>query len=56
MGRRLVSHRRCRCATGTGALFFVDRKKNIVRRSGENIAAVEVEGVLLNLDGSRAWR
>jgi acyl-CoA synthetase (AMP-forming)/AMP-acid ligase II len=29
-----------------GALFFVDRKKNIVRRSGENIAVVEVEGVL----------
>ena len=33
-----------------GALFFVDRKKNIVRRSGENIAVVEVEGVLQNLD------
>jgi acyl-CoA synthetase (AMP-forming)/AMP-acid ligase II len=31
-----------------GALFFVDRKKNIVRRSGENIAVVEVEGVLQN--------
>ena len=29
-----------------GSLFFVDRSKNIVRRSGENIAAVEVEGVL----------
>ena len=28
------------------SLFFVDRKKNIVRRSGENIAVVEVEGVL----------
>ncbi len=27
-------------------LFFVDRKKNIVRRSGENIAVIEVEGVL----------
>ena len=32
-----------------GALFFVDRKKNIVRRSGENIAVVEVEGALLHL-------
>lgn len=32
-----------------GAFFFVDRKKNIVRRSGENIAVVEVEGVLQNL-------
>jgi acyl-CoA synthetase (AMP-forming)/AMP-acid ligase II len=28
------------------SLFFVDRKKNIVRRSGENIAVIEVEGVL----------
>jgi acyl-CoA synthetase (AMP-forming)/AMP-acid ligase II len=30
----------------SGCLFFVDRKKNIIRRSGENIAAVEVEGIL----------
>lgn len=30
-----------------GDFFFVDRSKNIVRRSGENIAAVEVEGVLM---------
>ena len=29
-----------------GTLCFVDRKKNIVRRSGENIAAAEVENVL----------
>jgi acyl-CoA synthetase (AMP-forming)/AMP-acid ligase II len=29
-----------------GLLFFVDRKKNIVRRSGENISVVEVESVL----------
>ncbi len=28
-------------------VFFVDRKKNIIRRSGENIAALEVESVLL---------
>jgi acyl-coenzyme A synthetase/AMP-(fatty) acid ligase len=27
-------------------LYFVDRKKNIVRRSGENIAAAEVEAAL----------
>jgi acyl-CoA synthetase (AMP-forming)/AMP-acid ligase II len=33
------------------SLFFVDRKKNIVRRSGENIAVIEVEGVLMTLDG-----
>jgi acyl-coenzyme A synthetase/AMP-(fatty) acid ligase len=32
-----------------GSLFFVDRKKNIVRRSGENIAVTEVESVLSDL-------
>lgn len=30
-----------------GCLFFVDRRKNVIRRSGENIAAVEVEAALL---------
>lgn len=30
-----------------GMFFFVDRKKNVIRRSGENIAAVEVESVLM---------
>lgn len=30
-----------------GDFYFVDRKKNVIRRSGENIAAVEVESVLL---------
>ena len=30
-----------------GEFVFIDRKKNVIRRSGENIAAVEVEGVLL---------
>ncbi|RST50614.1 AMP-binding protein [Variovorax sp. MHTC-1] len=30
----------------TGNFFFVDRKKNVIRRSGENISAVEVESVL----------
>jgi acyl-coenzyme A synthetase/AMP-(fatty) acid ligase len=29
-----------------GMLYFVDRKKNIIRRSGENVAAAEVEAVL----------
>ena len=29
-----------------GSLHFLDRKKNVIRRSGENIAALEVEGVL----------
>jgi acyl-CoA synthetase (AMP-forming)/AMP-acid ligase II len=37
-----------------GSLYFVDRRKNVIRRSGENIAAVEVEAVLLrhaSIDG-----
>jgi len=29
-----------------GSLHFVDRRKNVIRRSGENISAVEVESVL----------
>jgi acyl-coenzyme A synthetase/AMP-(fatty) acid ligase len=33
-------------AAADGSLFFVDRKKNVIRRSGENISAVEVESVL----------
>ncbi len=31
----------------TGQLHFIDRRKNVIRRSGENISAVEVESVLL---------
>lgn len=31
----------------SGRFYFVDRKKNVIRRSGENIAAVEVESVLM---------
>lgn len=33
----------------SGALFFVERKKNIIRRSGENIAAAEVEAAIASL-------
>ncbi|HWX37458.1 MAG TPA: AMP-binding protein [Steroidobacteraceae bacterium] len=33
-------------AGADGCFFFVDRAKNVVRRSGENIAAVEVESAL----------
>jgi acyl-coenzyme A synthetase/AMP-(fatty) acid ligase len=33
-------------AGGDGSFFFVDRSKNVIRRSGENIAAVEVESAL----------
>ena len=29
-----------------GDMHFIDRKSNLIRRSGENIAAIEVEGVL----------
>ncbi len=32
-----------------GALHFVERRKNIIRRSGENIAAVEVESAILQV-------
>ena len=34
----------------TGMLYFVDRKKNIIRRSGENIAAAEIEACLQGLE------
>ncbi len=34
----------------SGMLYFVDRNKNIIRRSGENIAAAEVEATLLAHD------
>ncbi len=37
-----------------GHLHFVDRKKNVIRRSGENIAAVEVEGALVQHPAVRA--
>ncbi|MEM7019049.1 MAG: AMP-binding protein, partial [Pseudomonadota bacterium] len=30
-----------------GLMHFVDRKKNVIRRSGENISAVEVEEILM---------
>ena len=30
----------------SGMLYFVDRRKNIIRRSGENIAAAEIEACL----------
>ncbi|MDQ2147882.1 AMP-binding protein [Alcaligenaceae bacterium C4P045] len=37
-----------------GAFRFVDRKKNVIRRSGENISAVEVESVLARHPDVRA--
>lgn len=33
-------------ADAEGHLYFIDRRKNVIRRSGENISAVEVESVL----------
>ena len=39
-----------------GLLYFFDRKKTIVRRSGENIAVLEVESALIWTRGSRAAR
>jgi acyl-coenzyme A synthetase/AMP-(fatty) acid ligase len=37
-----------------GSLHFVDRSKSIVRRSGENIASLEVESVLNQIPAVRA--
>ena len=39
-----------------GHLYFVDRKKNVIRRSGENISAVEVESVLAQHPAWPRWR
>ncbi len=36
-----------------GEMIFVDRRKNVIRRSGENISAVEVESVLRRHPGVR---
>jgi len=36
------------CQAADGMLSFVERKKNIIRRSGENISAAEVENALID--------
>ncbi len=36
-------------ADAEGSLYFVDRKKSIIRRSGENISALEIEAALSEL-------
>jgi acyl-CoA synthetase (AMP-forming)/AMP-acid ligase II len=41
-------------ADAEGNLYFVDRKKNVIRRSGENISAVEVESALIRHPGVHA--
>lgn len=38
----------------SGMLFFVERRKNLIRRSGENIAAAEVEETIIVDDAVRA--
>ena len=35
-------------ADADGYLYFFDRKKDMIKRAGENIAAIEVEGVLVD--------
>jgi acyl-CoA synthetase (AMP-forming)/AMP-acid ligase II/acetyl-CoA acetyltransferase len=37
-----------------GGFYFIDRRKNVIRRSGENIAAIEVESVLSRCDSIAA--
>ncbi len=37
-----------------GQIYFIDRNKNIIRRAGENISAVEVERVLCEYPGVKA--
>ena len=39
---------------GEGLLHFIDRRKNVIRRSGENISAVEVESVLSQMPEVKA--
>jgi len=34
-----------------GFLYFLDRGKDLIRRSGENISSIEVEGVIQECDG-----
>jgi acyl-CoA synthetase (AMP-forming)/AMP-acid ligase II len=41
-------------AGADGLLYFFDRKKSIVRRSGENIAVLEVESILQRLPAVQA--
>ena len=37
-----------------GYLLFIDRKRNVIRRSGENIAAIEVENIMKQHEAIRS--
>ena len=38
-------------ADGDGFLYFMDRGKDLIRRAGENISSIEVEGVIQECEG-----
>ncbi len=38
-------------ADDDGFLYFLDRGKDLIRRAGENISSIEVEGVILECEG-----
>lgn len=38
---------------GDGVLSFVSRKKDVIRRRGENVTAAEIEGVIAEFEGVR---
>jgi len=38
------------CVDEAGSAYFLGRKKNVIKRSGENISAEEVENALLEID------
>ena len=44
--RRLAAHRRPRRDNGDGTYTFIGRKKEVIRRRGENLAPAEVEEAL----------
>jgi crotonobetaine/carnitine-CoA ligase len=41
-------------ADENGYLYFLDRKKDMIKRAGENVAAQEVEAILLQFPGVSA--
>ena len=43
-----AAHRRQRLRRRAGYLYFFDRKKDMIKRAGENVSALEVEAVVLD--------